>query len=296
MAQQLIELHASGLSELGDCARRGAAKIMKGEIGKIYGFGETRKGIGAAMGTTLHSMMAQLFRIKLQLGVLDESHIEDALQEIWPKFETEISGNIIWETKGPTPHIDTARTQLRNMALALLPVARFVDPYRIEHDYELDINRLGDYALPVLLKGRPDVISTRGEVHDHKCGKTFPSAHAQIGLYIILAREHGDRADYAVVNWVPRKGIRSQDEIICRSVKLPAEECVAAAYSAIEEFQRHYMRWLESKERGVLDPWAFPANPVSYLCSGAYCLAYETGFCGVGAQPGETNGSTNQAE
>lgn len=277
-----IELRASSLGEIGDCSRRAAAKILRDELKERYGLADSRQSVGAAIGTTLHALMAELFRTKLSLGWIGQEHINDAMESVWPTFEKEIENGVIWDAKGPTQHEDIAREQLRNMALAFLPVATYVNPARIEHKYEYLISPLGTQAVPVLLTGHVDVLDTRGEIQDHKTGKEFPAAHAQLGAYAILGRYNDEDINAVRINFVPRKPISKQNEVVARSVRLPLDECIASAWSVIKDFQRHYMEWLESKDRGEPDPHAFTANPISYLCTRNICPAFGTHWCGVG--------------
>lgn len=277
MAQQLIELHASSLSDYGDCARRAAAKLFKNQIGKVYNLADYRRSVGIPIGNTLHKLMAELFRIKLVIGHIDESDIETALAAVWDTFTDDCAEGVIWDKKGPTMHEEHAREQLKNMAIALLPVAQYTNPAKIEHTWEWKVSPLGKLAVPVKIKGTIDLLTTRGEIQDHKCGKEFPSVYAQLGLYALLGEYNGEDITGARVNFVPRKPISKQYEVVVRSVALDLDECKAAAWTAIKEFQRHYEDYLATN-----DPHSFPSNPVSYLCSSNYCLAHGTGWCGVG--------------
>lgn len=279
MAQQLefIDFRSSSLSDHGDCARRSAAKLLKDQIGQGYGLKGTVQGAGTAIGTVLHSLMEELFRIKLQMGDATVDDVSTAMERTWPKFLKEIEPGVLWDKKGPTYHEDNAREQLHNMAVAFLPIVALTSPQDIELELTHLISPLGTQAIPVKLSGHLDLRDSRYLIHDHKTGKSFPSAHIQMGCYALLCEYNDMEVNGLVVNFVPRKGMKSQHEVVCRSVMLPLEECKAEAFSALKQFQRHYMDYLETGDKA-----SFPANPRSQLCGRRYCDALGTGWCGVG--------------
>jgi hypothetical protein len=226
----------------------------------------------AAIGTAVHSMMGDLFKQKLELGTMD---IEYAMEHCAGSFEEELGKGVIWDKT--TPHIDTAKAQLKALCKAFLPIAELTDPLDYETKREALVSPLGEYAIPIKISGTRDVRDKRFEIHDHKTGAKFPSCHAQLGCYALLAQLNDEEVSAVRVNYAPRLGITKLAEIECRSVRFDLQECISAAWTALAEIQRHHEKWLATK-----DPWAFPANPMSMRCTQTYCPAFGTSFCKVG--------------
>lgn len=254
--------------------------MLHSQLREKHALGADRASVGSAIGTTLHATMAQLFRTKLSVGEVFPYHVDEALDQVWDKFleeEQKSEEGLIWDQT--TKDAITAKEQLNWMAQAFLPIVDRTDPQYIEEEFQWLISPLGEQAIPVMLVGHVDIIDSRGEIHDHKTGKDFPSPHAQLGAYAILARFHEKQVTNVRVNYVPRLGPTKVTEIPSRmrSVRLSLEDCVQSAWNTIKEFQRHYMQWLETN-----DPYSFPANPVSMMCTEKYCPAWGSSFCRLG--------------
>lgn len=278
---EYIDFRASSLGDSVDCSRRRAARDLRRQI-EAYGhvLAKGRNSAAASMGTALHSMVAELFRAKLAFGEIGAAEIEEALEKVFEDFiKSAEADDVIFDKT--TPQEVTARAQLRAMGEAFLPVIELTNPARIEHAFEYMVSPLGKLATPVKLTGHVDVIDTRGEIHDHKTGNEFPSAHAQMGAYSILAKFNGETIHNVRINFVKRQGITKLHEMVCRSVRLPVDECEKAAWSAIADHQRRFEEWVKTG-----DPWSFPANPMSMVCTKNYCPAFDTSFCRVGCVDG----------
>ena len=274
-----IELRASSLPGYTDCPRRAAARMFKPELAALgHDIAPARSSVSASIGTALHSMMADLLRRKQAYGSLTPDDITIAVDGVRPAFESELASEVIWDQT--TPHLQTAFKQLRAMAGAFLPIARHVEPLFIEQAFTKLVNPVGGDATPVLLTGHLDVMDVRNEIHDHKTGVKFPSCHAQLGAYAMLAEYNGHEVSNVRVNFVQRLGVTKLDQAEAQTVRLPLEPCMSAAWSTIKQFQLHYLDWVNSRE-----PEAFPANPVSMMCTPKYCPAYGTSFCQLGEIP-----------
>lgn len=268
-----IEIRCSALSRYADCPRSAAARLFKNEIGK-YGLAPSQNSAGAAIGTAVHAMMADLFRQKLETGHMD---ISRAAENRESQFVNELEKDTIWDAT--TPHIETAKKQVRALCRAFLPIAEMTDPLDFETKREAWVNPLGGQSVTVKLTGTRDVMDTNYEIHDHKTGRSFPKAHAQLGGYALLADLNDEEVRAVRINFAPRLGVTKLDDTVARSLRLDIDECRNAAWNTIREIQKHYEDFLSRKDS---PEWAFPANPYSQICTEKYCSAYGTEWCKVG--------------
>lgn len=288
MAKSLthIDVSCSRLSAYSDCPRNASIGLIGTEIRSRYELAMDMNSIGAAMGRIEHTLAEELLKWKQNFGELDSDAMEAALEKCQPKLEKEIKKGILWDKT--TPHEQTAFAQLRAMARALLPVLDLTEPLLIEKELQQLVNPLADEdpeALPVLLTGHVDCFDKFSILVDHKTGARSPKPFAQIGGYLALLAYEGHEPRGAKINFIKRLGIKSVDQTTCRTIVLPMDVCMDAAWTAIREIQRHTMRWLRTGE-----PSSFPANPMSQRCTPKYCPAYDTGYCklgGCGAEPDE---------
>ena len=278
-------VRASQLDRYRDCGRSGSLRFAEETDGKIrslsktvqdqgHVLAETSNSIAAAQGTSLHAMMAELFKQKLGYG---QMNLADAFAVREQSFMEEVSKGVIWDAT--TPHIETAKAQVLAMARALLPIAEMTDPLNVEDELVHDISPLGNEAVPIRLVGHRDLRDRRFEIHDHKTGTEFPACYAQLGAYAMLTLYKEQEVSAVRVNYAPRLPMSRLHETQVRSLRLDVDDCMKAAWSTLLEIQTHYMRWLESGS-----PWSFPANPYSQTCTPKYCKAYGTGtWCTIGA-------------
>lgn len=281
---ELLEVRVSSLTSYTSCPKRSFANYMHADLQKRFGLRPRKSGVGAAIGTTLHAVVAELMRTKLIQGELFAKDIELALEKVWPSFLKEAGDDCVWDKT--TPREYTAREQLRAMAAGFLPALHYISPFKIEQEYKFKISPLGDQAIPILLTGHLDLLDTRYVIHDWKTGKSFPAPHLQMGGYaILLALCEEINAKGIRINFVPRLGITKVDEIPAgyQSESFDVEVCKRAAWTTLKEIQRHYMQWLESGG----DPDEIPADNTTYLCTPNHCSAIGTPFCKIGKSCGE---------
>lgn len=274
--RRALTVRCSQLDALSDCYRRGAIGFMKKDI-EDAGYELAEQGsthIAAIIGTSTHSLMAELFKQKMSYGQMD---VEEAYAAREKTFNEEIDkGSVGWD--GITPHIDTARKQMIAICKAFMPIAELSTPVNVEDELTWNVNPLGGDAQAIQLIGHRDMRDIRDEIHDHKTGEEFPNCFAQLGGYSMLSIWNGQRVSAARVNFAPRLPLSKLHECEARSIRLDIDECMDAAWSSLRTLQQFYNDWLETK-----DPWRFPANPKSYLCSKKYCRAYNTNWCKIGA-------------
>ncbi len=271
---EYLTVRASQVNRYNDCPRSNAVRFIPNEIEAAgHVLAPTRNSIAVAIGNGVHGMMAELFKQKMGLGRM---MLNSAFEAREKTFEESLLGELIWDAT--TPHIDAAKAQLKALCGAFLPLAEFIQPVAVEDELSWDVSPLGHEAVPIKLVGHRDVKDNRNEIHDHKTGSEFPSCWAQGGCYAILSMYHGEEVSAFRVNYAPRLPVGKLHEIQIRSVRLPLDECIAAAWNTLRDIQLHYMRWLETK-----DPWSFPPNPYSQCCNERYCSVFNSTFCKVGS-------------
>lgn len=281
MAEPLL-VRASSLPSYMDCPRRGAARTFRKAITE-RGF-ELAPGlpsIGSVIGTSLHKGAAHILRTKKETGTFDRNTISDAIELCDTHISSELAKETAINWDKTTTRQDSALKQLRAMFEAYIPFFDRIEPMIIEQRFEHKISPLGGDAPVILLSGELDVMDVHGEITDHKTGASFPSPHAQLGAYSILLKLNELMVNNVRVNWVPRKGIKSLDDIQCVSRRLDIDQCEQYAWRVLKQIQSDYINFLETG-----DPWSFAANPTSQMCTPKYCSAHTSGWCKVGKQVG----------
>ena len=274
-----IIVRASGLGEYADCARRWAAVNMTIELKQAgHDIHPRVNGIAAAIGSAVHAGAAIALAEKARTGTLPPITVatdagRDALRD------NTAEGVEYDETAG---NRSQAVTQVIRMTSAYhAGVAPFVNPILVERRLEAE-------ALPgIVLSGQADVVAREpGRVRDLKTGKTRGNHRCQIGAYSLLARTHGSDIVDAAEDFVPRVALSRPQPDPTTHIHRVAE-CETAADAML----RHIARAVQDFRSGAGltpagDPWHFPANPNSKLCSARWCPAWGTSWCHEGRKEG----------
>ena len=273
MPEELL-IRVSALPGYADCPRRGFARMFRKNLEKQgYEFAPGRRSIATAIGDGVHAMMADLFKQKISYGTMSVAQAQAAREA---KFLESINdGEIIYDET--TRSVDQAKRQMMAICEAFMPIAQMTDMVAVEDELEAVVSPLGDFAIPVRLRGHRDGKDARNEIHDHKTGKEISAYHSQMGGYALLSQLRDEEVAGVRVNFAPRLPVSRLHETAARSFRYPLDECVTAAWQTIRTIQQEFEHYLESGEE-----WAFPANPQSQSCTEKYCLAYGTKWCKVG--------------
>lgn len=281
---EVIEIRCSSIPSYNDCPRRAAASLFKEKLARDgFVLQPSRSSCAAAIGTAVHKGVAELLRSKQAMGEFVAAEVERAAMKALGSFHDETKEGVIWDKT--TPHGLTAEVQLKALLYSFVPILDTITPTHIELPLTKLVSPLGDQAgFKIMLTGTLDVRDDVKIIHDHKTGASAPSPQAQGGGYIALCRLNDIEVNGFRVNFSKREGIQKS------SIGLPPptvmmfdpEECLSACWSTLAEIQRHYEAYAESVERGNPDPWSFPANPMSMICTPKYCRAFKTGFCSMG--------------
>lgn len=264
----MLQLRASMLPGYSDCARRSAARQFKKSVSnKGYSLRETVASAGAQLGTSLHSAAAALLRHRELFTVIQESDVKNTFEKSWEEFKANIRNGVEWDATTRTKY--DAANQLIQMIDSIVPFCQSANPSHIESALEAEVTP------GVTLTGHIDLLEHTAVLSDHKTGARMPSPWAQLGAYAMLCQANGIVVERVAMLYVPRVRADYQPDPI--HLDLDADEAKRAAWSSLNEITRHYA---EFERTG--DIWAFPANPMSMMCTPKYCPAYNTDACRVG--------------
>lgn len=272
-------IRVSSLTLYPDCPRRTAARLFWREISAAgHRLRSTPRGIGALIGSAVHRAAEVILREKAASGRLPPSTVaaDCAAQTLGDALaEGEVAMDQV------TANRVEAEVQSVGMARAYhRMIAPQVEPVLVEEPLE------AEYEPGLVLAGRPDLVAREPDrVRDLKTSTRLTGRHLpQIGGYALLARSHGYAIEDAAVDGIRRVAVgKPQPEPV--SSPVPLAQAEAAAVGVLRHIVDDLRRFREGDpERHVLpgDPWAFPANPQSILCSAKFCPAHGTEFCREG--------------
>jgi hypothetical protein len=143
------------------------------------------------------------------------------------------------------------------------------------------------WAPRILLSGQSDVVALDPDgLCDTKAGSKLGNYGPQIGGYSLLNKAAGNAVRIAQIHFVQRVHISSRTKIQTQPRVVSRRRDVALDETAAASILSHIDRGIQlfregDPERGFVpgDPWAFPANPSSMLCSEKYCSACRTSWC-----------------
>lgn len=234
---------------------------------------ELPQGIGASIGTSVHSGVAYTLTEKATSGRLapDSSMTDAAVHE----FREIARQGIDYDKETSTANM--AERQVTRMALAYqMTVAPTVEPILVEQRFEVDT------GIGFILSGQSDLIAREPKtLRDLKSGKRRGHHKAQIGAYSLISRAHGYEIDHAKEDFVARTPLtKPQATPLTFTYDLAVAE--NAAWSILKRIKVTLETFRNGSDDGHIlagDPWAWTANPSSMLCSARWCPAYKTSWC-----------------
>lgn len=266
-------IRCSSLSGYPDCPRRGATRLFWREIiAAGYQLRQVGRGIGAIVGTAVHSGAAAVFGERAKSGKLPPESL--ALDATVESFQGQFGDQPI-EYDGPrgvTHNRAEAEAQSLRMARTYFrTIAPAVDPLIVEERFEAEV------AEGIVLSGAPDLVAREPRrVRDLKTGVRLGSHAPQIGAYSLICRSNGLEVDQAAIDWLQRTATnKEQPDPVTEAVPLVTAEVAAA--SIIQHIVGDLRTFREGDpERRIRpgDSWAFLANPSSVLCGAKWCPAY----------------------
>ena len=275
----MITIRASSLSSYCDCPRRTVARTQRAIVQAAgYTLRTTPTSIAAPVGTGVHAGAARLLIDKMH-GLAIDQH--DALDAAVEAFRGALSESEVL-TDSTTPNNNTAEQQIARMlhavAVGLVP---FVDPVMVEE------RLVAQYADDIAVSGQGDNLcrvalpTNSAGLRDFKTGVRQGAHRPQFGTYALLYRSHDIDVSQAVTDFVQRVPLSKPQPLVVSTVHDVAG-CETAARRVLDHFTEGLRLFTEGDEdRDFVpgDPWAFPANPSSQMCSEKYCAAFGTEFC-----------------
>lgn len=280
MIHEEIVVRASSTSGWADCPRKCAANVFRGLVrGMGYELRQLGNNAGAAIGSSVHAAAKITLDEKAKSGQLPpQSVAADAAVETLREKARE---GIVFDDA--TVNLSDAEAQVVMMAFTYrADIAPSIEPLLVETRLEATVpwtrNRF-------ILSGQSDVLAREpGRVRDLKTGKMRGNHRPQIGSYGLLARSNDVDLEIteAAEDYIRRTTLKRQREVRGETYKFDLAGCESAAVAVLRHMDQCLTTFLEGdEERGVQpgDPWAFPANPSSKLCSAKWCPAHGTEFC-----------------
>ena len=253
-----------------DCPRRAIARQFRINIENAgYKLNTILPSIGAAVGTATHKVIEHYF----QCRIADADFVEfQALDMAMTNLQDEIKEGALWDDT--TTSIDTARLQIQRMANVYIEcIGRNITPIATEVSVKAEFEDWG-------LTGTIDLVAESSDgvgIVDFKTGAVVRSHHAQTGAYSLLYRSANpdvkvNSISIDFIKRIPKRNPQSVPVTTNYDVNL----CEQVAWNTIQRIKREY----EEFEK-TLDPFCFPENTMSMLCSQKYCPCFNTDFCPI---------------
>jgi hypothetical protein len=279
MQPPLVTVRASALSGYPDCPRRAAARMFRREIEAAgYSLKSEIGSIGSAVGSAVHSGVSHMLSEKARSGTL--APVREVTDLAVDALHARIYEGVLYDRE--TPNGGFAETQAIGMLRSYAEfVAPTVNPILVETRLEADT------GFGILLSGQSDQVAREPDaIRDLKTGKRRSNHRAQIGAYSLLARSHGYQISRAFIDFLQRVPV-SKTQPEPESIPQGITGCETAAANILRHIADDLMTWRHGDpERRIerYDPWSFPANPASRLCSARWCQAFGTRFCREGGE------------
>lgn len=264
---ETINVRPSQTPKWPDCPRRGAANAYSEYIKSLgYVLRQVPTHVGAVVGTAVHAGGARLLKTKLETGASAETKAgqEAGQASLLEQLETvEIS----WDQT--TANRDAAQRQIDRMVTTYRrDIADKVTPVAVEQGFEGSVNGR------IHLAGRPDSFAIfPGALRDTKTGKGRAWNLPQYGCYSALGRAHHFEIDICIEDFLQRVSPKAEQPPVV-SFEFDRSHAEQAAFAVIGQIESQ-MTAFEATQ----DPWSFPANPSSMLCSDRFCTAWGTQWC-----------------
>lgn len=272
----MINLRASMLPSFPDCPRRSAAKQWPDMIVSAgYELRQLERPIGTAVGDGGHEI-ARLSCIAKRDGIALSEY--DAIDAGIEKFRDSAATGAIYDET--TSSRNDAEKQVQRVGTDFIhTVLPQVAPNIIEcKDRENAlVQRAALIGNDVMITMHPDLETVDNTIEDWKFGKLFPYCIPQLGGYSLGKQSNGSAKPDKLRMWhLPRVSLKKTYPG-AQVYKYDVALCEKAAFAAILLIVSQVRKFQQSN-----NAWAFPANPMSMLCSDKYCPAWGTNFCEVG--------------
>ena len=231
---------------------------------------ETR-GAAAAVGQSVHAGIAWSFVEKMrtdQLGDLDQA-VDRAIAD----WDDQTGAGVQWDEITATRRDATGQIA-RMTRIFLAQKGMELRPMMVERRLTCRLptgRTVGVYRLT----GQPDLVAEGGRLPDLKTGKVNRGHYQQLGGYSLLARAHDYQVTQPSTIFVKRLPMIAAQELPVET-RYDRDFAERSARAQVRRIVTDVENYLADGARSTL---AFPANPMSNLCSARYCRAYGTDTC-----------------
>lgn len=267
-------IRPSSLPGYNDCAKRVASNLFAADIALAgYELRKTTQGVGAAVGHALHAGIKKLHIVKRdhQRELRGIEVFEDAEAE----FDKSTVDGVEFDTTTGNKMVAMKQVseQLATYAAYVLPTLK---PKLVEEKFREEIRD------DLVFEGTIDLLTEDNVIHDAKFGSKLGAYNAQMGAYLRLLErgkplregvESGIKIAGLVVDWV-RRTPKTKAPADPLPVPYPMKPAYGQAKETIQRMVSDYDRF-----KATNDPYAFPMNPSTFLCSKKYCSAHGTKWC-----------------
>ena len=259
------KIRASMLSSYNDCPRRSAAKQFRFEIENAgFSLREPKQSSASLVGVGTHRQIERYFRSRI-----DGTEFSVDLDKLSDLFAMD---DIEWDKKIPSTEIaltfiDRMSTSyIENIGKTIIPVATEVSVNAEIDGFEVS----GHIDLLCILNDKYNI-------RDIKTGSSMRSSHAQMGAYSLLYRSENPTKNISQlsIDFIKRNTTK-KEQIEPVTIDYNIVACEQLAYSTIKRIINDYEKFKIKHDRE-----AFPANPMSQMCSAKYCICYGTSFCPI---------------
>lgn len=258
-------IRASATATWSDCPRRSAARAYRGLV-QSAGFalsGNRARHVGAVVGTGVHMGARVMLVEKLVHDRLppESVYIDAAVETV----REEARPGVVYDETTRT--LNVAEQQAIRAARSYREhVAPEVEPVAVEERIYMPVGRR------FVVTGQPDCAVPRG-IRDIKGGAQSRMSGPQYGLYSMLRRFKGFETLEVIEDWLPRVSL-NKDQPLPQAIRYEITVAERSAVAVTNEIMREVDAFLKTG-----DPYAFPSNPNSVLCSAKFCPAHGTKFC-----------------
>lgn len=260
-------IRASMLPGYADCARRAASKQFRALVeDRGFTLRPMLPSVGAAVGTAVHHAVAHVLRARMCGAPVTPALVGEGVAESEPAFLEEISPGAEWDAT--TGNTQVAQFQIARMTeVAVAALATRAEPVLVEADLRATV------APGWELSGHLDLFDAAAHLDDLKTGALLRPYQAQLGAYSLLLRANGYAPASAGITFVPRSK-KSKPQAPAQVYRYDLADSERAAYGTAQAIIRDVAAFEKTG-----DPFAFPANPMSMMCTRRYCGAWGTKFC-----------------
>lgn len=268
-------IRASSLSGHPDCPRRSAAKIFRSDI-RAAGFDlhSLPSSVGAPVGSGVHGGVFVTLAEKAETGIMSPEDVatDAALDVLRQRIADE---GAMFDKETPTLN-DAEQQVVRMVKVYRAQVAPNIHPVTVEQRLEAAVSP------GIVLSGQSDLVAWEpNAVDDLKTGKMKSRHAAQLGAYALLNRSHGIPIATARTTFIQRVAL-AKPQPPAEVEEYDVGACETAAVAILRQIAAEICLFRDGDPTANVlpgDPWAFPANPSSKLCSSKWCPAWGTDFC-----------------